>query len=113
LEEIAMSVVEEDTRFETNQSVLAAYLVYRGHEITETEWENGMCTFFFDSTDAVALDFGDFITSAARVEPVQFNNAFKQVLQRVKECRAREKKRLGVPVDERLEDHVKGSRQTA
>lgn len=97
--------VVEDTRFETNQTVLAAYFVYRGYDLADTKWENGMCTFFFDEEDeGFAEDFGKFLRGKARVEPVQFNNAFGQVMAKVKESRAAEKKRRGLRDDQRLED---------
>lgn len=106
----AEEVVEEDSRFETNQTVLAAFFVYQGYEILDTEWENGMCTFFFDGEqDGFAEKFGAFLRSKARVEPVQFNNAFGQVMQLVKDSRAAEKARLGLREDQRLEDATKRS----
>lgn len=85
--------VEETDEFETNQTVLAAYLVYEGHELARTLWENNMCTFFFENTEQLQASFGIFLQGKARVEPVGFNNAFGQVLGRVKEERRQRQSR--------------------
>lgn len=94
----------ESEDFETNQTVVAAFLVHCGHEITDTVWEDGMCTFFFDHTDDLTRDFAAFVQGKARVEPASFNNTFGQVMKRLKDSRAEEKRRLGVPESQRLED---------
>lgn len=77
----------EDQRFETNQTVLAAYLVFCGHTIDETVWENDMCTFFFERGPSLAGDYAAFLEGKARVEPVSFSGAYGQVMQRVKQER--------------------------
>lgn len=76
---------EED--FETSQTVCAAFLVYSGHEVKSTVWENGTCTFFFDQSEELAEDFGTFIRNKALVEPVAFSNAFGQCSTLVRKSR--------------------------
>lgn len=88
-ETVDVATVEEDQEFSTNQTVCAAYLVYCGHDIIDTEWRDGMCTFFFGRCDELNDDFGEFVQGAASVEPVSFSNAYGQVMQRVKNERPR------------------------
>ncbi len=78
-------VTTED--FETSQTVCAAYLVYQGHEVVRAVWENRTCTFFFEQTEELAQDFGDFIRNKALVEPVAFSNAFGQCSAMVRDLR--------------------------
>lgn len=94
----------DDAMFETNQTVVAAFLVHCGHEIVTTIWDDGMCTFTFEHTEDLSRDFGTFVRGKASVEPASFNNTFGQVMRRLKESRAEEKRRLGVPESQRLED---------
>ena len=99
-------IVESDG-FETNDTALAAYLQFCGHDVIGTEWEAGMCTFIFAKTEGLAKDFGKYITSSARVNPVQFVPCYISIMGMVKTARNNEKARLGVPTHERLEDKTR------
>lgn len=79
--------VEEDERFETNQSNVAAFLVFCGHDIVEALWENESCTFLFDQNEDLARDFAEYVQGKARVEPVGFSTSYGQVMKIVKEKR--------------------------
>lgn len=79
------TIEEEDwsERFETTQTVVAAYFVYSGLEIVECLWESGTCTFFFEDTSELHELLTKYVSSKAQVEPQGFNNAFVQVRNRM------------------------------
>lgn len=82
-------------RFETSQSNVAAFLVFCGHEIVESIWENETCTFFFEHTEELSEDFGAYCRGEASVEPVSFSTCYGQIMRLVKERRAEYKRTHG------------------
>lgn len=77
----------EENRYETNQTVVAAYFVYMGLELDDVVWENGVCVFFFENTKELQQELRKFVSSEARVEPQAFNNTFVQVRNRMFEAK--------------------------
>lgn len=81
-----MTVVS-NLRFETNQTAVAAYLVFCGHEVVDSLWEGESCTFFFDHTEDLSEAFAQYVSGQASVEPVQYSTCYGQVMKIVKERR--------------------------
>ena len=79
--------VLEPEEFETNQTVVAAWLAYCGHTIHEAVWEDDVCTFFFTETEDLLQDFGTYLQGKARVEPGRFSQQYGQVMQLIKRTR--------------------------
>lgn len=103
-----MTMVEAEAAedlFETTQTVCAAYLKHVGHEVDSVEWENLTGTFLFKRTAELATDFALFVEGKARVEPSAFAVSFRECTGMVRNARDREKRRLGLRDDQRLEDH--------
>ena len=78
-----MAELVEENRYETNQTVVAAYLVYMGLDLVDQVWENGVCTFFFEQSKDLERSLLAFVSGKARVEPQSFNNSFVQVRSRM------------------------------
>jgi hypothetical protein len=76
-------VAVEEKEYSTNQTVVASYLVYEGFELTDMDWEFGVCTFFFVDTQELRKEVLKFVNGDALVEPQSFNNAFTQVRKRM------------------------------
>jgi hypothetical protein len=76
-----------ELRFETTQSSVAAYLVFCGHEVVESLWENETCTFFFDHTEDLTAAFALYNQGQASVEPIGYSTAYGQIMKLVKERR--------------------------
>lgn len=91
---MADTPVVETELFETNQTNVAAFLVFCGHPICETAWEANSCTFFFRHTAELTNDFAEYVRGEACVEPLSYGNAYNQVKGLVKEQRRSGNKRL-------------------
>lgn len=82
-------------RFETNQSNVAAYLLFCGHHVIDSVWENETCTFFFEHTEELSKDFAVYCRGDAAVEPIAYGGAYKEIMNLVKKRRAEFKQRQG------------------
>lgn len=71
-----MPATADDELWETNQTIIAAFMIYNGFEVADCLWDGRHCSFLFQKDSRIQELLMEFVSGEARVEPSSFNTSF-------------------------------------
>lgn len=63
-------------KWRTNQTIVAAFMLYSEENFLGVEWDSDECSFVFEKSPSLLKLLAHFVSGESVVEPVKFNAAF-------------------------------------